>query len=113
MNKNLGIIKAHDRNGLAIMSSSPCIIGVHYTYLGGILRTRATILRPVVVGLLGDYYSGEKERDLNVWNESKLGNSSRTSRSIKHACLDGLCRSKCMDGVYNDDSANCVFLSGA
>ena len=56
---------------------------MHYTYLGGILRTRATILRPVVVGLLGDDYRWrERERDLNVWNESKLGNSSSVGISL-------------------------------
>jgi hypothetical protein len=49
-----------------------------------------------VAGLLVEMidYRGERERerDLNVWKESKLDNSSRTNSSIKHAsCLDGLC----------------------
>ena len=47
-----------------------------------------------VAGLLVEMidYRGERERDLNVWKESKLDNSSRTNSSIKHAsCLDGRC----------------------
>ena len=47
-----------------------------------------------VAGLLVEMidYRGERERDLNVWKESKLDNSSRTNSSIKYAsCLDGLC----------------------